>query len=310
MSKTVAVLMGGWSSEREVSLVSGNACVKALEEQGYKVHGIDVRRDLKDLLAQIEKVKPAVVFNALHGRGGEDGCIQGVLEILGIPYTHSGVLASALAMDKAKAKEIFRDSKIPCPRGLLMSIGDIRAGKVPFKGAYVIKPNAEGSSVGVYIVKDGNLPDLSEWEYPEALVEEYIPGRELSVAVRGVCGQEAIGFTVTEIKTDLDFYNYEAKYSSGGSYHVVPAEIPSDIFVKAIEYAELAHKKLGCSGVSRSDFRYNNDEDSNVKGIFILEVNTQPGMTPTSLVPEQAAYTGMSFGELVKWMVENAGVYN
>lgn len=309
MSKTVAVLMGGWSSEREVSLVSGKACVKALEEQGYRAVAVDVSKNIKEFADKIAEIKPDVIFNALHGRGGEDGCIQGVLEILGIPYTHSGVLASALAMDKAKAKEIFRDSGILCPKGLLMSIDDIKAGKVPFGGDYVVKPNNEGSSVGVFIIRNGKIPDFEGCNYSEALVEEYIPGKELSVAVKGVFGKGAEGFTVTEIRTDREFYNYDAKYSSGGSYHVVPAEIPSDVFVKAIEYAELAHKKLGCSGVSRSDFRYNKEE-GDIRGIFLLEVNTQPGMTPTSLVPEQAAYTGVSFGELVKWMVENAGIYN
>lgn len=307
MSKKVAVLMGGWSSERDVSLVSGNACVKALLEKGYEATAIDVKRDLKHLLEEIEKINPDVIFNALHGQGGEDGIIQGVLEILGKPYTHSGHLASALAMDKDKSKKIFSAAGIPCPEGEVLNIEDLKAGYIPFLPPYVIKPNAEGSSVGVFIVKSiDEVPDFNDWKFSsEVLVEKYIPGRELSVAVRGVFGGDIEAFTVTEIKTNREFYNYDAKYSDGGSHHIVPAEIPSDIFVKAIEYAETAHKALGCSGVTRSDFRYDTED-----GIYLLEVNTQPGMTPTSLVPEQAAYRNINFADLVEWMVENARVYS
>jgi len=310
MSKTVAVLMGGWSSEREVSLVSGEGCAKALEEQGYNVARIDVKRDLKELLANIEKAKPDVIFNALHGTWGEDGCIQGVLEVIGIPYTHSGPLASALAMDKNKAKEILAYAGVPSPKGKMVKMEDLKAGKFPFAKPFVIKPNNDGSSCGVYIVKeDKDIPDFAEWHFGgSALVEEYIPGRELSIGVANMHGDDPHAFTVTEIKTNRNFYDYEAKYSNGGSYHEVPAQIPSDVFVRAIELAEIAHKKLGCSGVSRADFRYN--EKEGVAGLFLLEVNTQPGMTPTSLVPEQAAYSKVSYGELVKFLVEKAKLHN
>lgn len=311
MAKTVAVLMGGWSSEREVSLSSGKACAKALRDQGYKVIDIDVKRDLKDLLSKLEP-KPDVAFNALHGRGGEDGCIQGVLEILGIPYTHSAPLASALAMNKQKAKEILKPMGVPCPEGQLVHIDDLRKGVVPFKPPYVVKPNNEGSSVGVYIIKEGdNKPaaGLDKWSYgPYALVEKYIPGKELSVGVMSVRGEKPKAFTVTEIRTAAEFYDYEAKYAEGGSTHILPAAISKEVFNEAMRVAAFAHEKLGCTGVTRSDFRYN-DNEPGVSGLFYLETNTQPGMTPTSLVPEQAAHVGMSFGELVAWLVENAAVH-
>jgi D-alanine-D-alanine ligase len=313
MKKSVAVLMGGWSSEREVSLSSGKACAKALREQGYNVKEIDVKRDLKDLIAQLE-TKPDVAFNALHGRGGEDGCIQGVLEILNIPYTHSAPLASALAMNKQKTKEVLKPMGVPCPEGQLVHIDDLRKGVVPFKPPYVVKPNNEGSSVGVYIIKQGdNKPPigLDTWSYgPYALVEKYIPGKELSVAVMGVKGQKARALTVTEIKAaHADFYDYEAKYATGGSTHVLPAPISKEVFEESLRIAAFAHEKLGCTGVTRSDFRYN-DNEPGITGLYYLETNTQPGMTPTSLVPEQAAHMGMSFGELVAWLVENASVYS
>ena len=311
MAKTVAVLMGGWSSEREVSLSSGKACSKALRDQGYKVIDIDVKRDLKDLIAKLEP-KPDVAFNALHGRGGEDGCIQGVLEILAIPYTHSAPLASALAMDKQKAKEVLKPMGVPCPEGQLVHIDDLKKGKVPFKPPYVVKPNNEGSSVGVYIIKQGdNKPPagLDKWSYgPYALVEKYIPGKELSVAVMGARGEKARALTVTEIKANTEFYDYEAKYAAGGSTHIIPAPINSQVFDEAMRVAAFAHEKLGCTGVTRSDFRYN-DNEPGISGLFYLETNTQPGMTPTSLVPEQAAHVGMSFGELVAWLVENAVIH-
>ena len=313
MKKSVAVLMGGWSSEREVSLSSGRACAKALRDKDYDVREIDVKRDLKDLIAQLE-YKPDVAFNALHGRGGEDGCIQGVLEILNIPYTHSAPLASALAMNKQKAKEILKPMGVPCPEGQLVHIDDLRKGVVPFKPPYVVKPNNEGSSVGVYIIRQGdNRPPigLDTWSYgPYALVEKYIPGKELSVAVMGVRGEKARALTVTEIKSaSADFYNYEAKYATGGSSHVIPAPINKDVFEESMRIAAFAHEKLGCTGVTRSDFRYN-DNEPGITGLFYLETNTQPGMTPTSLVPEQAAHVGMSFGELVAWLVENASVHS
>lgn len=308
MAKTVAVLMGGWSAEREVSLTSGRACASALREKGYEVREVDVQRDLSDLLAKLTP-KPDVVFNALHGKGGEDGCIQGVLEILDIPYTHSAPLASALAMNKQKAKEVLQPMGVRCPEGLLVHIDDIRKGAEPMPKPYVVKPNTEGSSVGVYIVRPGdNKPPLGldKWAYgPYALVEEYIPGRELSVAVMGTKDSAPKALTVTEIKTHIDFYNYEAKYAKGGSTHVLPAAVNEDVFNEAMRVAAFAHEKLGCTGVSRSDFRYN-DNQPGLSGLYYLETNTQPGMTPTSLVPEQAAHIGLSFGDLVSWLVENA----
>ncbi|MDF3023178.1 MAG: D-alanine--D-alanine ligase [Alphaproteobacteria bacterium] len=311
MAKTVAVLKGGWSSEREVSLSSGAECAKALRQKGYDVKEIDVKRDLMDLVRQLSPA-PDAVFNALHGTWGEDGCVQGVLEIMGIPYTHSGPLASALAMNKQKAKEVLKPLGVPCPEGELLHIDDIRKGKVPFKQPYVVKPNNEGSSVGVYIVRQGdNKPPLGldKWAYgPYALVEKYIPGRELSVGVMGKRGEKPRALTVTEISTNLDFYNYEAKYAAGGSVHTVPAAISREVFDEALRIAAFAHENLGCTGVTRSDFRYN-DNEPGVSGLFYLETNTQPGMTPTSLVPEQALHMGMSFGDLVEWLVENAAVH-
>ncbi|MBL8712025.1 MAG: D-alanine--D-alanine ligase [Alphaproteobacteria bacterium] len=311
MAKTVAVLKGGWSSEREVSLSSGAECAKALRQKGYDVKEIDVKRDLMDLVRQLSPA-PDAVFNALHGTWGEDGCVQGVLEIMGIPYTHSGPLASALAMNKQKAKEVLKPLGVPCPEGQLLHIDDIRKGKVPFKQPYVVKPNNEGSSVGVYIVRQGdNKPPLGldKWAYgPYALVEKYIPGRELSVGVMGKRGEKPRALTVTEISTNLDFYNYEAKYAAGGSVHTVPAAISRDVFDEALRIAAFAHENLGCTGVTRSDFRYN-DNEPGVSGLYYLETNTQPGMTPTSLVPEQALHMGMSFGDLVEWLVENAAVH-
>lgn len=311
MRKTVALLKGGWSAEREVSLSSGAECARALREKGYQVHEIDVRRDLNDLLRQLDPA-PDAVFNALHGKWGEDGCVQGLLEILNIPYTHSAPLASALAMDKQKAKEVLKPMGVPCPEGALVHIDDLRQGKSPLKPPYVVKPNNEGSSVGVHIVRQGdNKPPLGldTWTYgPYALVETYIPGRELSVGVMGIKGETPRALTVTEIVTDLDFYNYEAKYAAGGSRHIIPAPINKDVYNEALRIAAFAHEKLGCTGVTRSDFRYN-DNEPGVSGLYYLETNTQPGMTPTSLVPEQAQHLGMSFGDLVEWLVENAAVH-
>ena len=312
MSKKIAVLMGGWSSEREVSLVGGRSCAQALRDKGHEVTEIDLKRDLHDLLDKLS-FKPDVVYNALHGKFGEDGCIQGVLEILGIPYTHSGPLASALAMNKQKTKEILEPLGMPCAEGALMDIEDVKKGKIPFKPPYVIKPNEDGSSVGIYIVREGDnkpLLGLDEWTYgPHALVEKYIPGRELTVAVMGTKKEKARALTVTEITTGLDFYNYEAKYASGGSRHIVPAPIDKGVFDAAMRLAVLAHEKLGCTGVTRTDFRYN-DQEPGAGGLFYLETNTQPGMTPTSLVPEQASYLGMKFGDLVEWLVDNAAVHS
>ncbi len=311
MSKNVAVLMGGWSNERDVSLSSGKECAKALREAGYNVIEVDAKRDILDLVAQLTP-KPDVVFNALHGEGGEDGIVQSVLEIMQIPYTHSSPAASALAMDKQYSKEILRNVGVKVAEGYLVKLEDLRNGNAPLKPPFVIKPNCEGSSFGVYIIKDTNVnlrDALKDWSYcEEALVEQYIPGREFSVAVVGTLNENPRALTVTEIKTGLEFYNYEAKYSADGSEHIIPADVDEVIFKRAMEMAEIAHKNLRCSGVSRSDFRYNSEEEG-IEGLYFLETNTQPGMTPTSLAPEQAAYDGMSFKELVTWLVENAANY-
>jgi D-alanine-D-alanine ligase len=297
----IAVLKGGWSPEREVSLVSGAAAAKALREAGYESYEIDVDRDIALRLAE---AKPDAVFNALHGQWGEDGCVQGLLEVMDIPYTHSGVLASSLAMDKQRAKAVFEDMKIPSPYGVIVSREEAAGGKV-MPAPYVIKPNAQGSSVGVFIVREGdNRPPAEltskEWSLgDDVLVEKFIPGRELTVSVMG---DRAL--CVTEITTALTFYDYEAKYASGGSSHVVPADIPAEITEQCLDMALRAHQSLGCRGLSRSDFRY--DENADGDKVFCLEVNTQPGLTPTSLSPEQAAHLGISFPELCAWMVEDA----
>jgi len=302
MTKSVAVLMGGFSAEREVSLVSGRECAKALREAGYGVSEIDVGRDLGALLKALDP-QPDVVFNALHGRWGEDGCVQGVLEFLEIPYTHSGVLASALAMDKPMAKQVFGAVGLPCPDGMIVKRDKVRAGDV-MPRPYVVKPLNEGSSVGVRIVLAGdNEPPLghAEAQFGElVLVERYVPGRELTVAVMG-----DRPLAVTEISPNEGFYDYTAKYTDGRAVHVVPAKIPQGIYDQALEIARAAHEALGCRGVSRADFRYD-DTEGEPGRLYLLEVNTQPGMTPLSLVPEQAAHLGMSFSELCAWMVEQA----
>lgn len=296
MTKHVAVLMGGWSAEREVSLVTGAACVKALKTAGYDVTPIDVQRDMGALMTRLYP-KPDVVFNALHGRYGEDGCVQGLLDILAIPYTHSGLLASAVAMDKPMAKRLFGLAGIGVADHVIASPEEILAADVIVR-PYVVKPGNEGSSVGVQIVRDGdNGPVMDDGMVGSKamMVEEFIEGRELSVAVMG-----GKALAVTEIKTHRGFYDYEAKYETGGSVHELPADIDDSVAAEAMRWAEQAHAALGCRGVSRADFRYDGER------LVILEVNTQPGMTPTSLVPEQAAHVGMSFPELVTWMVENA----
>jgi len=296
MSKRVAVLMGGWSSEREVSLVSGAAVVQALGEAGYDAWTIDVQRDPADLLARLTP-RPDAVFNALHGRWGEDGTIQGILDILGLPYTHSGLLASALAMDKPQAKLVFREAGIPVAEHAMVSRGELAKGD-PLPRPYVLKPLNEGSSVGVRIVRNGtsNGALVADWPYgDQVMVEQFIPGREFTVAVMG-----DRPLAVTEITTDRGFYDYDAKYAPGGSRHVIPAQVDPDIYALAMELSVRAHRALGCRGVSRADLRYDGER------LFMLEVNTQPGMTPTSLVPEQAAHAGISFPELVAWMVEAA----
>jgi D-alanine-D-alanine ligase len=302
MSKHVAVLMGGWSNERPVSLSSGRECAQALRNAGYEVTEIDVERDIAEVLVRL---KPDVAFNALHGPFGESGMIQGVLELLRIPYTHSGVLASALAMDKHQAKIVLKAAGVPVTDHLIMPRQDVaRAHAMP--PPYVIKPIADGSSFGVFIVKaDHSHPPQEilreDWTGgEEIMVERYIPGRELTCAVMG---DVALG--VTEIITDLQFYNYEAKYVVGGSRHVIPAGIQPKIYDKVQKMALKAHAALGCRGVTRTDFRFN-DRAGEDGELVCLEINTQPGMTPTSLAPEQALHAGHSFEELVSWMVEDS----
>jgi D-alanine-D-alanine ligase len=298
----VAVLMGGWSAEREISLRSGKACGDALEAQGYRITRVDVARDVAEVLARL---KPDAAFNVLHGRPGEDGTIQGILEILRIPYTHSGVLASALAMDKPAAKIVMAAAGVPVPEGVVVSRAEAAKAHV-IKPPYVVKPPAEGSSVGVFIVHaDHTHPpqELSrpDWPYGEqVLVERYVAGLELTCAVMG---EEALG--VIEIEPTTRFYDYESKYAPGGSRHILPARISPNIYQRARNLALTAHRALGCRGVSRADFRFDSRSDGD---LICLEVNTQPGMTEMSLVPELAAHAGLSFGELVKWIVEDASL--
>lgn len=302
--KHVAVLMGGWSAEREVSLSSGRACAAALEQRDFQVTRIDVGRDIASVLATL---KPDVALNVLHGRPGEDGTLQGILEVLAIPYTHSGVLASAVAMQKDVAKVMLRAAGIPVPEGMVVSRFEAaKAHLLP--RPYVLKPIAEGSSVGVFIVREEQEHPPQElyrddWAFGDmVLCEKFIPGKELTCAVRG---DEAFG--VIEIVAATGFYDYEAKYAQGGSRHILPAQILPNVYQEARRLAVGAHKALGCRGVSRTDFRYD-DSVEGVGGLVCLEVNTQPGMTETSLVPELAAHAGISFGELVQWMVEDASL--
>lgn len=300
MTKRIAVLLGGLSPERDVSLVSGAACAKGLREKGYDVVEIDAGRDL---YRQLEEAAPDIVFNALHGEWGEDGLVQGVLEHFGKPYTHSGVLASALAMDKQKAKDVLRAAGIPCPEGFIANRFEA-AKSHAMKPPYVAKPNAQGSSVGVHIVLEGaNRPPAelgsTAWALgEEVLIERYIPGRELTVAV-----MEDRALCVTEIVPKTTFYDYDAKYAAGGSDHILPAPVPEEIAERACDLALKAHKALGCRGLTRSDFRYDSTSE---EPLWLLEINTQPGMTPTSLAPEQAQYCGIAFSDLVQWMAENA----
>jgi D-alanine-D-alanine ligase len=295
----VAVLMGGWSAEREVSLVTGRACAKALRNGGHRVTEVDVGRDIGAVLAGL---RPDVAFNALHGPFGEDGCIQGLLELQGVPYTHSGVRASALAMHKPTARELFMDVGMRCADGGVFRREQVLREEV-MDPPYVVKPLNEGSSVGVHIVMQGdNLhPLMQDWPFgDEVLVERYIPGREIQVAVMG---DRALG--AIEIRPHGRFYDYEAKYTEGRAQHLMPAPIQPAMYEKACAMALLAHRTLGCRGVSRSDLRY--DDTAGEPGeLFLLEINTQPGMTPLSLVPEIAAHNGISFDDLVAWMVEDA----
>ena len=300
MVKHVAVLMGGWSAEREVSLRSGKACADALARGGYRVTSIDVTRDIA---AALKAAKPDVALNVLHGRPGEDGTLQGLLEILNIPYSHSGVMASSVAMQKDYAKLFFRAAGVPVAEDRVMSRLDA-AKSHPMPPPYVIKPVAEGSSVGVFIVtKEHSRPPQElfrdDWEFGDkVLVERYIPGKELTCAVLGDRVLDVI-----EIVPTTRFYDYEAKYAAGGSKHVLPAQILPNVYQEVRRLSLAAHNALGCRGVSRADFRY---DDRGTGELVCLEVNTQPGMTETSLVPELAAYAGISFDELVRWMVEDA----
>ncbi len=302
-SKHVAVLMGGFSSERPVSLATGNPCADALEAAGYRVTRVDVDRDVARVLAEL---RPDVAFNALHGPYGEDGTIQGILEYLEIPYTHSGVLASALAMHKERAKTVAKAAGVPVAEARVMDrhkIGNAH----PMKPPYVVKPVAEGSSFGVVIVREDQThpPQVigsADWKYgDEVMVERYVHGRELTCAVMGdvalgVCEIVPVGHA---------FYDYDSKYAAGGSNHIVPAKLSLNIYQKIQTLALKAHKAIGCRGVTRSDFRYDDRHSENGEVVW-LEINTQPGMTPTSLVPDIAAAAGHSFGELVSWMVEDA----
>ena len=305
MPKHVAVLMGGWSSEREVSLNTGRACCQALESVGYQVTPIDVQPDIAGVL---DAMRPDVAFNALHGRFGEDGTIQGLLEILRIPYTHSGVLASALAMQKDRAKVVMKAAGVTVPEGLVVNRFEAVKAHV-LAPPYVIKPVAEGSSVGVIIVREDRAhppQELTREDWPhgeQVLVEKYIPGREITCAVMGGRALDVIDIRPA---TGL-FYDYDAKYAKGGSIHVLPAELSPNVYQRVQELALTAHQALGCRGVSRADLRYD-DTPGGTGEVVVLEVNTQPGMTETSLVPEIAAYAGYSFGELVQWMVEDASL--
>ncbi|HHN67811.1 MAG TPA: D-alanine--D-alanine ligase [Thermopetrobacter sp.] len=298
----VAVLMGGWSSEREVSLASGKAVSEALRGRGFKVTPIDVKPNIGWVL---EELKPDVAFNALHGRWGEDGCMQGALESMGLPYTHSGVLASALAMNKQISKALFAKAGIPVAPGSVVAVEDLLRGK-GLHPPCVVKPVDDGSSVGVHLVmRPGELPAEQLQEQAElfkgkALVETYIPGRELTCAV-----MDEVALGVLEIVPHGGFYDYSSKYDEGGSQHICPADLPYQVYQQVQEYALMAHKALGCRGVTRADFRYNEEAGEDGK-LYLLEVNTQPGMTPTSLLPDIARQAGHSFADLVTWMVNDA----
>lgn len=299
-AKHIAVLMGGWSSERPVSLASGKPCAEALRTCGYNVTEIDVNRDIASVLT---KLSPDVAFNALHGPFGEDGTIQGVLEILNIPYTHSGVLGSALAMNKEKAKFVMGAAGVPVAGSKVLHRLEA-AKKHVLQPPYVVKPVNEGSSFGVLIVsaEAAHPPQelySDEWPYGDiVMVESYVAGRELTC---GVMGDTALGVTDI-ISQGSPFYDFDAKYADGGSQHILPAELPTDLYEAIQNYAVAAHDALGCRGVSRADFRY----DETKEELICLEVNTQPGMTPTSLVPEMAAHAGYDFPALMNWMVEDA----
>jgi D-alanine-D-alanine ligase len=297
--KRVAVIYGGWSSERPVSLSSGRQMAEAARKAGYDVTEIDATRELA---RQLTEARPDAVLNGLHGPWGEDGSVQGLLEVMGLPYSHSGVLASALAMDKLKSKAVYKQAGLDVAQDRRVTRAEAAAAHA-LKPPYVIKPVNEGSSFGVLIVREGTNGPPQEltgpnWRYGDYLMaEEYIPGRELTVAV---LGDRALA--VTEITTLRDYYDFDAKYAAGGSQHVIPADLPAHVTKAAMDASLTAHLALGCRGATRSDFRYDEKKDR----LVILETNTQPGMTPTSLVPEQAAHMGMSFVDLVAWMIEDA----
>jgi D-alanine-D-alanine ligase len=306
MTKHVAVLMGGWAAERPVSLKTGAGCAKALESVGYKVSTLDVT---PDVVSDLQKLKPDVAFNAMHGPFGEDGCMQGILEMLRLSYTHSGVLASALAMRKDRAKVVASAAGVLVAEGLTVSRFEVAKRHV-MTPPYVAKPVGNGSSFGVFIVKEGRShppQELTDPSWPlgdEMLVERFVPGRELTCAVMGEKGGSR-ALDVIEILSNVGaFYDYDSKYAPGGSTHVLPAKIKPNVYQKIQQQAVMAHDALGCRGVSRSDFRYDDETDT----LIWMEVNTQPGMTETSLVPELAAHAGLSFGELVQWMVEDASL--
>jgi D-alanine-D-alanine ligase len=293
--------MGGISAEREVSLSSGRGVMKALAEEGFEPVSVDPGDNPGQ---QLWEAKPDAVFNALHGRFGEDGTVQGLLELMRLPYTHSGVLSSALAMHKERTKDVYRAAGLPVVKSIVVDRHQAAAAHL-MEPPYVIKPVNEGSSVGIYIIRKGdNRPPAElgseKWNLSnEMMVEEFVPGRELTVSVMG---DRALG--VTEITTDLEFYDYEAKYAPGGSKHILPAQISQKTAAEAMELAIAAHRALGCRGVTRTDFRY--DDTGTNHRMILLETNTQPGMTPTSLVPEQAAHIGMSYAKLCRWIVEDA----
>ena len=304
--KRVTVLLGGYSVEREVSLASGANCAEALKQAGYAVETLDVTGPIQDVIAKLLAQKPQVVFNALHGRHGEDGDIQGLLNLLKIPYTHSGVMASALAIDKPVAKRIFASNGLRCPEGVELSEADYLKGD-PLPRPYVLKPANEGSSVGVHIVLPGdNANPLQSADWPKGdrvLCERYIPGRELTV---GVMGDHAMA--VTELRPKSGFYDYKNKYTEGMTEHLCPAPLPKPVYDEAMQMALVAYRSIGCRGVARADFRWDDGKSngSAIDGLYLLEINTQPGMTALSLVPEQARHLGISYPELVSWMAEHA----
>jgi D-alanine-D-alanine ligase len=301
----VAVLMGGWSVERKVSLASGEACAEAIKKLGYETYMVDVQRDT--IMRILADMQPQIAFNALHGTWGEDGCASALLETLQIPYTHSGVLASSVAMDKEKSKALFRAAGIPVADSKMVDL-ETAAKQHPMALPYVLKPVAGGSSVGVHIVDHtSNGPKeiiLQQREIygDQVMVEKFIPGRELTCAVMG---NVALG--VMDIVPQIGFYDYEAKYAEGGSEHIYPADVPQEIYRKCQKLAIMAHQALGCRGISRSDFRYD-DTQGGSGDVIILEINTQPGMTGTSLVPELAKHAGHSFEELMNWMLQDASI--